>query len=718
MLPPGGRTRGVLVVARTLFRSTQFTLRHLVDNIDRGDIALPELQRPFVWSNSKVRDLFDSMYRGFPVGYLLFWETGAEVGARQIGVEGKDARVARWLIVDGQQRLTSLYSVLTGESVVREDYSESRVRLAFRPKDEHFAVADAATDKNPEFLPDATELWRDYRGAVSGYFSRIESARGGVETLDRNSWEDAFDRVRDLQNYPFNVVELDSAVDEEQVAEVFVRINSEGVTLNQADFIITLMSVFWEKGRRQLEDFARGCKIPSQSGASPFNWHIAPQPDQMLRVSIALAFRRAVLKHAYSVLRGKDLESGETSTARRDQQFAKLQAAQEKVLDLTYWHEFIRCLERAGFRGSKMISSQSVVLYTYAMWLIGRVDYGVPLDRLREVMARWFFMAHTTARYSGSFETQVEKDFATIADLADDSADGFVAALNQVVDDTLTSDFWTITLPNELATSAARSPALFAYMSALNILDAEALLGTGKIRERLDPAVTARKGIDRHHLFPKAYLRNVLGLKDPRQINQIANMAFVEWNDNIAISDKPPAVYWPEQLASKPQMTSDRLEQQVHAHALPEGWTTMSFGEFLAQRRRLMAGVVQRAFAQLSQSSYEPTYPAVNSMSGPAPIAEHAGTTTRVAVLDLVAGGLLPPGTVLTPARDDIDAVAEIDEQGKIVHDEQLYDTPSAAAGAVTGTATNGWIFWIADTPHGPRLLDTLRRDFQSVDIQ
>src|SRR5437763_208477 len=131
-------------MSRTLFRSTQFTLRHLVENIDRGDVALPELQRPFVWSNSKARELFDSMLKGFPVGFLLFWETGAPVGARQIGVDDKDARVARWLIVDGQQRLTSLFSVLTGHRVVREDYSESRVKLAFRPRDSVFAVTDAA----------------------------------------------------------------------------------------------------------------------------------------------------------------------------------------------------------------------------------------------------------------------------------------------------------------------------------------------------------------------------------------------------------------------------------------------------------------------------------------------------------------------------------------------------------------------------------------------
>lgn len=703
-------------MAKTVFRSTSFTLRHLVDNIDRGDVALPELQRPFVWSNSKVRDLFDSMYRGFPVGYLLFWETGAEVGARQIGVDDKDARVARWLIVDGQQRLTSLYSVLTGEAVVREDYTESRVKLAFRPRDGHFSVWDIAIGNDPEFLDDVTALWTDFRGTVSAFFAAHEKARGELDSAARNDWEDAIDRVRDLQNYPFNVVELDSSVDEEQVAEVFVRINSEGVKLNQADFILTLMSVFWEKGRKQLEEFARGCKVPSTSAASPFNWYIAPQPDQMLRVSIALAFRRAVLKHAYSILRGKDLETGVTTVEQRDAQFQRLQESQAKVLDLTNWHEYLRCLERAGYRGAKMISSQNVVLFTYAIWLIGRVDHSVPLDQLREAVARWFFMAHTTSRYSGSFETLAEKDFRQIEELAAEV--GFVAALNKIVDDTLTSDFWTITLPNELSTSASRSPALFAYFAALNILDADALLSTGKVRERLDPAVIAKKGIERHHLFPRAYLRDVLKVKDTRQINQIANMALVEWNDNIAISDDAPDKYWPEQVASKTHLDSSRLSTQLEHHALPDGWTELSFADFLAQRRKLIAAVVRKAFERVSQSDYAATYPPVQTSGATETVANSADSPGSASIADLFASGLLPAGTILVPARDSIDAVAEIDDLGQIVLDDVPFTTPSGAAKAASGSSENGWTFWLADTPKGQRRLDALRDEFRSANIE
>jgi len=197
-----------------------------------------------VWHASKVRDLLDSMYKGFPVGYLLFWETGADPGTRQIGIGDKQA-VPALLIVDGQQRLTSLYAVMTASKIVREDYTEARIRIAFRPTDATFAVTDAAIEKDPEFIADVSDLWipGNYKAVERAFLNRLSGKRDLDET-ERDRLSDALDGVRDLSDYPFKAVELSSNVDEEQVAEVFVRINSEGVTLNQADFILTLMSVF------------------------------------------------------------------------------------------------------------------------------------------------------------------------------------------------------------------------------------------------------------------------------------------------------------------------------------------------------------------------------------------------------------------------------------------------------------------------------------------
>lgn len=137
----------------TLYRDTGYSLTHLIEDIKHGNLALPDIQRPFVWSSAKTRDLFDSMYQGFPVGTLMFWETGADVGTRQVG-GGDHDRVAKLLIVDGQQRLTSLFAVITGTPVLTKSFEEKRIRVGFRPADEMFEVTDAAIEKDPEFIPD------------------------------------------------------------------------------------------------------------------------------------------------------------------------------------------------------------------------------------------------------------------------------------------------------------------------------------------------------------------------------------------------------------------------------------------------------------------------------------------------------------------------------------------------------------------------------------
>jgi len=698
-------------MATTLFKDTTYSVFGLMEDIKQGEVALPDIQRPFVWGASKVRDLLDSMYKGFPVGYLLFWETGVEAGARQIGIDTKE-KVPRLLIVDGQQRLTSLYAVITGSKIVKDDYSEGRIRIAFRPDDATFAVADAASDKDPEFIADISSLWvpGQRKNVVRSYLDRLAGKRD-LDTAEKDRLDEAVDRLHDLRDYPFKAVELASSVEEEQVAEVFVRINSEGVTLSQADFILTLMSVFWEKGRRQLEDFSRGCKVPTLTTASPFNWYIQPTPAQMLRVSVALAFRRAVLKQVYTLLRGKDVETGRPDPERRDAQFAVLQQAHDKVLDLTNWHEFLQCLERAGFRGSKMISSDNAVLFSYALWLLGRVDYQVRLDRLREIIARWFFMAHTTGRYSGAFESRFEQDTARLSDLKPGDADGYVQVLSTIVDDALTADYWSITLPNELATSASKSPALLAYIAALNILDADALLSTGKVRARLDPAITAKKGIERHHIFPRAYLRSELKITDNKEINQIGNMALVEWADNIAISDDAPGVYWPAQLAAK-NLPGDVLARQCYWHALPDGWEQLDYPAFLTARRRLMGLVVRDAYARLNQHGYTPVYPEAGRL--PAGQPEVAGSWTHhgVNLADLISADLLPAGTTLLPTQGGMEMVATVLPDGKIACGDEIFGTPSAAGGAAGGGSINGWTFWSADTPDGRFTLAALREEF------
>lgn len=585
-------------MARTVFKEVSYSLSNLLGFIDIGHIGLPELQRPFIWPNSKVRDLFDSMYRGFPIGYLLFWESGADGQYKPIGGTEKQ-KAPRLLVVDGQQRLTSLYAVLKGKSVVRKDFKSERIQIAFRPINQTFAVADAAIRRDPQFIPDISKLWTGeiyWHEFEDEFISRLEE-RDGLSREDKHTIRDAIDRLKDVQEYPFTALELIPDVSEEEVADVFVRINSKGVTLNQADFILTLMSVYWDEGRKQLEAFCRASREPGPLKASPFNHYIQPDPDQMLRVSVALAFRRARLQNVYSVLRGKDMDTGEVSEAHRKKQFRVLQEAQDYGLDLQNWHEYFKCLLRAGFRSGQMVSSETTLLYSYALYLIGRRDYGVDGHTLRGVIARWFFMAQLTGRYTSSPETVMDQDLARFRHVKD--AMGFVDALSQIIDDRLTQDFWAITLPNDLATSSPNSPSLWAYNAALALLNARVLLSNVKVADLLDPAVKAPKApLERHHLFPKAFLRKRLGIEDIKDTNQIANFALVEWSTNIEISDTPPDRYWPKEIAAK-GVDAGTLKRMMHWHALPAGWETMDYREFLDKRRRAIAAVIREGFKKL-----------------------------------------------------------------------------------------------------------------------
>jgi len=532
-------------MSKTVFNKVDFTLGQLIDLIAMGHIGLPDIQRPFVWKNAKVRDLFDSMYKGYPVGYLLFWKNGLVDYKRGIGTDHKQ-KPPQLVIVDGQQRLTSLYAVVKNVDVLRENFETENICIAFNPLEEKFEVADAAIRRDKAFIPDISLLWdenTDLFEVVADYLEGVESTRE-ISPEENKAIKKAISNLQGLLNFPFTVLELASDVDEEAVSDVFVRINSKGTPLNQADFILTLMSVFWDEGRAALEAFCRASRQPSKDAASPFNHFIEPSPDQLLRVGVGVAFKRARLKYVYSILRGKDLETEKFSDELRDQQFDLLKDAQSRVLNLQNWHDFMNCIRQAGFRSGKMISSQNNLLFSYMLYLIGRTEYKVDEFTLRRVIARWFFMSAVTGRFTSSPESAMEFDLARLRNIS--TADEFVKTLNHICEITLTSDFWNLSLPTYLATSSPRSPSLFAYHAALVLLDARALFSKSKVSDLLDPAIKAHKSaVERHHLFPKGFLARQ-GITAIRETNQIANYALVEWGDNIEISDQSPAEYVPD----------------------------------------------------------------------------------------------------------------------------------------------------------------------------
>lgn len=585
----------------TVFKQVSYTLENLLAYIEQGDIGLPDIQRPFVWPATNVRNLFDSMFRGFPVGYLLFWEN-ANGGARTIGVDEKGHAPNR-LIIDGQQRLTSLYAVMRGKPIVDSEYRQTRLEIAFRPRDGAFQVADAAIRRDPEYIASISDVWRNGHAfkTIGGFVERLKTKRE-VSPEEEDAIAANLGRLFELKNYPFTALEVAASVDEDQVADIFVRINSAGAKLRQSDFILTLMSVFWDEGRKELEAFARRSRTPSTDGSpSPYNplWH--PDPDQLLRTSVAVGFRRARLEHVYAILRGKDLETGQYSEERRQRQFDVLAAAQSRTLSLTAWFQYWTAVKAAGIRDRGGISSETALAYTYALFLIGH-DLGLEWWRARALAARWLFMSALTGRYSGSSETVMDQDLAAFRDVT--NGDAFVTRLEEQIAARLTEDYWTITLPNELQTAGTRSPYLLAYQAALVLGNAPSFLSKQSVAELVTPDVVGKNSpLERHHLFPKAYLPS-LGITSAVDVNQVANLAIVAWDLNGRIGDQAPHEYWPGLLDEFRQSgaTEADVASQYRWHALPTGWETMQYRDFLAERRRLMASVIRSAFEAMPRA--------------------------------------------------------------------------------------------------------------------
>jgi len=592
-----------ITTPRVLFSKVDYDTQGLLNQLKMGEIGLPEIQRPFVWSSTQVRDLFDSMYRGYPVGYLLFWSNSQLLqDAKTIGMKNKQHKTPARLVVDGQQRLTSLFAVMDGVEVLDKSFKQHRIRIAFRPRDGRFEVSNPDTEKDPEFITDISEVWTSGKPFIGYAVDFIETLRERkpVSKEEQEIFFNNFDRLFGLTKFPFTALEISADVEEDAVAEIFVRINSKGVKLNQADFILTLLSVFWPKGREVLEEFCKQAIQPTSDPgqASPYNHLIAPAPDQLLRVAIAIGFFRARLQNAYQILRGKEVNLGTFSEELRDSQFEILRDSQSVVLDLKHWHLFLNAIRAAGFRSKELISSEAALMYTYVYYLIGTTVYKVPQQTLERLIGRWFYFVSVTARYSGGAETIMDGDLARVKDLS--SSDDFVQALEGVMASTLTDDFWQETAPFNLTTALSRNPSMLAFYAAQCKLAAPVLFSDKPVADYFDPTIVAvKKAIEKHHLFPKNWLVGQ-GKANRKTTDQVANFSYVEWSENIQISDESPAEYVPR---LKEVFDSASWEKMSNLHALPDGWERMDYETFLEARRTLIAGVIRRGYESLADDN-------------------------------------------------------------------------------------------------------------------
>jgi len=414
-----------------IFKTVPWQVDQLVAGVASGSIQLPDLQRPFVWPATKVRDLFDSMYRGYPVGELMFWDVPAEGETRAIA--GKARLGASHQIIDGQQRLTSLYAAMQGHPVRDEDYRSRTIKISFNPFSEKFEVRTPALATSVQWVEDISTCFTSPLRAAKAFTRRLETAGQQFTDDEEENLHNVFIRLSELKNYQFDVVHIQSDANKRLVADIFVRINSEGVRLKAYDYILTWLSVFWPEGREEIEEFARNSRVSPQRATEiasrPVKWtalnpYIAVENGHVVRAMVAIGQRRARLQDAYAALQAKDHATGFVDSDRQEQELHKLKASLPIVTDPVSWTEYMRAVQTAGFRSCQNITSNMNLVYSYVIFLLGRKYYDVDLARLRPLIARWLFMAQLTGRYTGSSESQAQKDLDRIESVPGRDAEG------------------------------------------------------------------------------------------------------------------------------------------------------------------------------------------------------------------------------------------------------------------------------------------------------
>ena len=593
-------------MANELFGRREYKIQTLVDMANDGTLGLPDLQRGFVWKASKVRDLLDSMLKGYPIGYIMLWASqNTKSDNKTIGVDEKKTDYQDYVIIDGQQRITSLYAVITGKEIIDEN-GKKPIKISFNPIKREFAVKTAVMDKDSEWIADISDIFKNETRSRKYVNEFIDSYE---ESLEKNNLQlnddleqkiaDNIANVLDLKNYIINALVINNDVDEEDVANIFTRINSGGVKLNENDFILTLMSVVSPELRDKIEKLCKDSKIKTNERTS-YNRLIELKPSHIVRTTMAFTFKRARLKYAYMLLRGSDLKRGadkKIDLNRRKENFEKLEDGLDKVLNLDNWQGFIKSVTSAGFINSNLISSDNTLVYCYMVYLIGKYDFNVEYDRLRKIVARWFFMTSTTSHYTGSFEATAQEELNSFMELH--NADEFENYIDNQIKVVFTNDYFEYTLPNSLITSSPTSAVWYTYLASLNILDAKVLFSNMYIRDLLSGDFDSnRSALERHHLFPKAYLTK-LGYTDDKDRNQIANFAYIEWEDNMEIEDNSPEVYFKPIFEKK--IPEEERKNVMSIHALPENWYAIDYKEFLNARRKLMAKVIKQGYEKLSK---------------------------------------------------------------------------------------------------------------------
>jgi hypothetical protein len=590
---------------------TPHPIETLLTWVKSGEVAIPEIQRPFVWEASKVRNLLDSLYQGYPVGYLIAW--------RNPNVKLKDGTLSagKRILIDGQQRVTALMAGLLGREVLTKDYETVRIRIAFHPLEEKFEVANPAIKKDGAWIEDVATVFApeaDLIDLTDAYSAKNPEA-------DRKKVGKVLQKLRMITNNHVGLIELAEDLDIQVVTEIFIRVNSAGTELSQADFVMSKIAANESYGgntlRKAIDYFCRLTVSPEflsviekndkSFAASEFlpkmRWLKGVNDDiydpnytDMLRVAFTAEFGRGKLADLVALLSGRNFETRQYEAGIAEESFARLKQGILQFISQTHFERITMILRSAGFVTSDLIGGQNAVNFAYILYLRGRAEK-IPADDLERLVRRWYAMSILSGRYTGSPETAFDVDIRQI------EARGLVAYANSVVENELPPTFWTGMLPQLMDTSSGQSPYLLAYKAAQVKLNDK-----GFLSRDINVEALLKNRVDVHHVFPRNYLKKQ-GLARGRY-NQIANFVLAQSEINISIGDKAPEIYFKdlvEQCSGGTKkyggiLDKDEMRANLAMNCLPasllEG-VIPTYDDFLEQRRKLMALKIKQWFEML-----------------------------------------------------------------------------------------------------------------------
>ena len=600
-----------IFMATQRYSVTPHPIETLLTWVKSGEIAIPEIQRPFVWDATKVRNFLDSLYQGYPVGYLIAW--------RNPTVRLKDGTLSagKRILIDGQQRVTALMAALLGHTVLTKNYETVRIRIAFNPMVERFEVHNPAIAKDPAWIDDISVLFAPdvYLGDI------VDSYVDKNPGVERSEVGRVLERLKKIVNNHIGLIELAEDLDIETVTEIFIRVNSAGVELSQADFAMSKIAANESYGghllRKAIDYFCHLSRSPefhsqveqndrafTESEFWPrMRWLkdvndnlYDPTYTDMLRVAFMSQFERGRLQDLVALLSGRNFETREYEERIAEESFAKLKIGVHAFINHTYFERLLMILRSAGFVTADLISGHNAVNFAYVLYLRGRAQ-GVPAEELERLVRRWYVMSVLTGRYTGTPETAFDLDIRQI------ESQGLTRYAELVFATELPESFWTGMLPQLLETSSVVSPYFIAFKAAQACLDDRGFLSRSITVQDL----LLHQG-DHHHIFPRKYLQK-LGFSRGRY-NQIANFAVTQSEINIAIGDTPPEVYFrelQEQVNGGPKKYGGITDPEDLRRNFEENCIPLSvlngevpdYETFVNERRRLMALRIKSWFEKL-----------------------------------------------------------------------------------------------------------------------